>query len=104
MKRKNNLNFMNTKKIKVGDIIDIKIRINQKDKNIYQLYTGIVIAKYKNISITVRKIIKGIGIEKIFLLDSPKIESINILKSLPFHRSKLYYLRDLKKKLNLKKK
>nr|YP_009193334.1 ribosomal protein L19 [Nitzschia sp. IriIs04]BAT70259.1 ribosomal protein L19 [Nitzschia sp. IriIs04] len=99
LKKINNLNFMNTKKINVGDIIDIKVIITEKDKKIYQFYTGIVIAKYKNISITVRKIIKGIGIEKIFLLDSPKIESINILKSLPFHKSKLYYLRNLKKKI-----
>nr|QES95253.1 ribosomal protein L19 [Nitzschia sp. (in: diatoms)] len=102
MIKKNSLKILNFKKIKVGDIIDIKTTLTYNEKDIYQSYTGIVIAKYKNINIRVRKVIKGIGIEKIFLLDSPKLKSINIIKSLSFHKSKLYYLRNLKKKLNFK--
>ena len=48
--------------------------------------------------ITVRKILQGIGIERIFLLHSPKIDSIVVLKSAKVRRSKLYYIRNLKGK------
>jgi len=51
-----------------------------------------------NTTITVRKILQGIGIERIFLIHSPKIDSIDILRSSKVRRSKLYYLRKLKGK------
>ena len=51
-----------------------------------------------NTTITVRKVLQGIGIERIFLLHSPKIDSITVLRSAKVRRSKLYYLRKLKGK------
>ena len=51
-----------------------------------------------NTTLTVRKVLDGIGIERVFLLHSPKIDSIKILKSSKVRRSKLYYLRNLKGK------
>ena len=51
-----------------------------------------------NTTITVRKILQGIGIERIFLVHSPKVDSINILRSSKVRRAKLYYLRNLKGK------
>jgi len=51
-----------------------------------------------NMTITVRKILQGIGVERIFLVHSPKVDSINVLRSSKVRRSKLYYLRNLKGK------
>ena len=48
--------------------------------------------------ITVRKTLQGIGIERIFLVHSPKVDSITVLRSSKVRRSKLYYLRNLKGK------
>ena len=62
---------------------------------------SVVIAKKNtsiNTTLTVRKILDGIGIERIFLLHSPKVDSIRILRSAKIRRSKLYYLRKLKGK------
>ena len=51
-----------------------------------------------NTTITVRKVFQGIGIERIFLIHSPKVDSIQVLRSSQVRRSKLYYLRNLKGK------
>ncbi len=51
-----------------------------------------------NTTITVRKILQGIGIERVFLIHSPKLDSITVLRSSKVRRSKLYYLRNLKGK------
>ena len=58
--------------------------------------------KYNNIiintTITVRKVLQGIGVERIFLIHSPKVDSIQVLRSSKVRRAKLYYLRELKGK------
>ena len=51
-----------------------------------------------NTTITVRKTLQGIGVERIFLIHSPKVDSITVLRSSKVRRSKLYYLRNLKGK------
>ena len=51
-----------------------------------------------NQTITVRKTLQGIGVERIFLVHSPKLDSITVLRSSKVRRSKLYYLRNLKGK------
>ena len=51
-----------------------------------------------NTTITVRKILQGTGVEKIFLIHSPKVDSIKVLSSSKVRRAKLYYLRKLRGK------
>jgi large subunit ribosomal protein L19 len=87
--------------LKIGDNVKIGVKIIEGNKERVQFYEGTLIAKKNssiNTTITVRKIFQGIGIERIFLLHSPKIDSINVLRSAKVRRSKLYYLRNLKGK------
>lgn len=87
--------------LKIGDRIRIGVKIVEGSKERIQFYEGTIITKKNtsiNTTITVRKILQGIGIERIFLVHSPKVESINILRSSKVRRSKLYYLRNLKGK------
>ena len=87
--------------LKIGDNIKVGVKIIEGNKERVQFYEGIIIAKKNssiNTTITVRKTLQGIGIERIFLLHSPKIDSITVLRSSKIRRSKLYYLRNLKGK------
>lgn len=87
--------------IKIGDNVKIGVKIIEGNKERVQFYEGTILAKKNssiNTTITVRKILQGIGIERIFLIHSPKVDSITILRSSKVRRSKLYYLRDLKGK------
>jgi len=81
----------------------------KEEKERVQIFEGIVIARKhgKGISgtITVRKVISGIGVEKVFPIHSPTIEKIEIIKRGKVRRAKLYYLRTAKgKKAKLKMK
>lgn len=81
----------------VGDKVNISNIIKEGKKQRIQHYEGIVIAKkhrLSRLSITVRKIIDSIGVEKTFLLHSPLISEIKILKKGNVRRAKLFYLRD----------
>ena len=91
----------NVPSIKIGDNVKIGVKIIEGNKERIQFYEGIVIAKKNcsiNSTITVRKLLQGIGVERIFLIHSPKINSIEILRSSKVRKSKLYYLRNLKGK------
>jgi large subunit ribosomal protein L19 len=88
-------------KLQIGDTVKIGVKIIEGNKERIQFYEGTILAKKNssiNTTITVRKTLQGIGIERIFLLHSPKIQSITVLRSSKVRRSKLYYLRDLKGK------
>lgn len=87
--------------LKIGDNIKVGVKIIEGNKERVQFYEGTIIAKKNssiNTTITVRKTLQGIGIERIFLIHSPKIDSITVLRSSKVRRSKLYYLRNLKGK------
>jgi large subunit ribosomal protein L19 len=84
--------------IRVGDKIKLGIQIKEGGKTRTQLYEGVVISKKNsglNETITVRRSSQGIGIERCFLINSPKVQSLKILQSAKVRRSKLYYLRNL---------
>lgn len=83
--------------IHVGDKVKVSTLIKEGKKERIQQFEGIVIEfKHANSrqSITVRKIVDSIGVEKTFLLHSPLIPEIKIIKSGKVRRAKLFYLRD----------
>ena len=87
--------------LSIGDNVKIGVKIIEGNKERVQFYEGTIIAKKNssiNTTITVRKVFQGIGIERVFLINSPKIDSIHVLRSSKVRRAKLYYLRDLKGK------
>ena len=87
--------------LKIGDNVKVGVKIIEGNKERVQFYEGTIIAKKNssiNTTITVRKTFQGIGVERIFLIHSPKIDSINVLRSSKVRRSKLYYLRNLRGK------
>ena len=95
--------------IRPGDTVKVYQKIKEKDKERLQAFEGVVIARKhgKGISatITVRSVISGVGVEKIFPIHSPVIEKIEVLKRGKVRRAKLYYLRTAKgKKARLKRK
>ena len=83
--------------IYVGDTVRVGVVIQEGGKERTQPYEGVVMAMRNggiNETITVRKIFQSIGVERVFLLHSPRIESIKILRRGKVRRAKLYYLRD----------
>jgi large subunit ribosomal protein L19 len=83
--------------IYVGDTVKVGVKIKEGAKYRVQPYEGVVIAMRNggiNETITVRKVFQGVGVERVFLLHSPRIESIKIIRRGKVRRAKLYYLRD----------
>lgn len=81
----------------VGDTVKVGVRIREGEKERVQPYEGTVIAMRNggiNETITVRKVFQGVGVERVFLLHSPLIESIKVLRRGKVRRAKLFYLRD----------
>jgi len=82
----------------VGDTVKVGVRIKEGGKERTQPYEGVIIARRGsgiNSVITVRRVFQGIGVERAFLLHSPQIESIKVIRRGKVRRAKLYYLRDL---------
>ncbi len=80
----------------VGDTINVAVRITESGKSRIQNYIGAVIAKHGTgleATITVRKVTAGIGVERIFPVESPNVDSITVKKQGRIRRAKLYYLR-----------
>ncbi len=81
-----------------GDHIKVHVRVIEGDKERIQPFEGDVISirgSGLNKTFTVRKISSGVGVERIFRFNSPKIAKIDLLKQGAVRRAKLYYLRNL---------
>ena len=94
---------------KAGDTITVTYKIQEGDKFRFQSFRGVVIqicgATPYTRTFTIRKISNGVGVERIFPIESPFIESITVNKVGRVRRAKLYYLRALTgKKARIKEK
>ena len=85
-----------------GDTVNVGVKVVEGSKSRIQNFEGLVIAISSggglDKTFTVRKISNGVGVERIFPLHSPNIDSIKVLKKGKVRRAKLYYLRELKGK------
>ena len=83
--------------IKVGNTVRVHVRIKEGSRERVQVFEGIVIAKkHGGISetFTVRRVSYGVGVEKVFPINSPSIEKVELVRKGKVRRAKLYYLRD----------
>jgi large subunit ribosomal protein L19 len=84
--------------IKSGDTVRVHQKIEDKGKTRIQVFEGLVLArKHGNeagATFTVRKMVDGIGVEKIFPLYSPRIDKIEIVRRSTTRRAKLYFIRE----------
>lgn len=81
----------------IGDTVDVHQRILEGAKERVQIFSGTLIARRGETgreSITVRRVVQGEGVERVFLVNSPKIAKIEIKRTGVVRRAKLYYLRD----------
>ncbi|MGE3164029.1 MAG: 50S ribosomal protein L19 [Planctomycetota bacterium] len=82
---------------KVGDTVDVHVRIVEGSKTRTQVFTGTVIARKGTLNremFTVRRIVAGEGVERVFPLHSPWLEDVQVRRYGRVRRAKLYYLRD----------
>ncbi|MGO9132815.1 MAG: 50S ribosomal protein L19 [Methylovirgula sp.] len=80
-----------------GDTIVVNVKVKEGDRTRVQAYEGVCIARQGgglNESFTVRKISYGEGVERVFPIYSPMIDSIKVVRRGKVRRAKLYYLRD----------
>lgn len=81
----------------IGDTVDVHCRIVEGNKERIQVFTGVVIARRGSgtrETFTVRRIVAGEGVERIFPVQSPKIAKLEVKRHGKVRRAKLYYLRD----------
>jgi len=83
--------------LKVGNTVRVHQRIKEGNRERIQVFEGIIIKKQGgglNATFTVRRIASGVGVEKTFLIHSPLVEKVELVRVGKARRAKLYYLRD----------
>ena len=83
--------------LKVGNTVRVHVRIKEGNKERIQVFEGIIIKVQGggvNLSFTVRKISYGVGVEKTFLVHSPLVEKVELVRVGKARRARLFYLRD----------
>ena len=84
-------------RIDIGDTINVHYRIIEGEKERIQIFQGVLIARKGrgvNQSITVRRIVDGSGVERVFPVSSPRIAKLEVVRKADARRAKLYFLRD----------
>ena len=84
-------------RIQPGDTVKVHVKVKEGEKERIQLFQGIVISIKgggMRTSFTVRKVASGVGVERIFPLNSPTIDKLEVLRHGKVRRAKLYFLRD----------
>ena len=83
--------------VRIGDTIRVHNRIKEGDKSRTQMFEGTVIAKKHGgveETFTVRRVAHGVGVERVFPVNSPNVEKVEVIRQGKVRRAKLYYLRD----------
>ena len=86
---------------RAGDTVKVHVKIKEGEKELIQIFQGVVISKKKgttNATFTVRKVSYGVGVERIFQIHSPIIDKIEVVTKGKVRRAKIYYLRNLRGK------
>ena len=81
----------------VGNTVKVHVKVKEGNRERIQIFEGIIIKKQgggSNETFTVRKISYGVGVEKTFLVHSPMVEKVEVVRVGKARRAKLYYLRD----------
>lgn len=81
----------------VGDTVRVHVKIKEGNRERIQVFEGTVIKRQHggiNETFTVRRISYGVGVERTFLLNSPKLDNIEVVRKGKVRRARLYYLRD----------
>lgn len=100
-KEKDGENYKDIPDFRPGDTINVAVRVAEGEKERIQNFKGIVLSRQGggvNQTFLIRKISSGIGVERIFPLYSPMIQSIDVLNRGKVRRSKLFYLRGMSDK------
>ena len=87
--------------LRPGDTIKVHVKIKEGDKERLQAFEGVLLCKHNTgmgETITVRKISFGQGVERIFPVNAPVVDHIDVIRTGKVRRAKLYYLRGLKGK------
>ena len=94
--------------LQIGDSVKIGVKIIEGNKERVQFYEGTIIAKKNssiNTTITVRKVLQGIGVERIFPINMPALQKIEVNKRGKVRRARIFYFRNLTgKKARIKEK
>ena len=86
---------------RVGDTVRVHYRIVEGEKERVQAFQGVVLKRHRagpRSTFTVRKVSFGVGVERVFLLHSPRVDKIELVSRGVVRRARLFYLRDLQGK------
>ena len=86
----------NIEEFGVGDTVRVNVRVIEAEKERVQAFEGVVIKRHNagtSTNFTVRRIASGVGVERTFLVYSPRIERVAVVRRGKVRRAKLYYLR-----------
>lgn len=100
-KTKDGDNFAEIPDFKPGDTVNVAVRVVEGEKERIQNFKGIVISRRGadiNSTFLIRKVSNGVGVERIFPIFSPMIQSITLIREGRARRAKLYYLRGMSEK------
>ena len=87
----------NKLELNIGDTVKVHVKIKEGNRERIQIFEGTIIKKQHggaSETFTVRRVAYGTGVERTFLVNSPKVEKVEIVRRGKVRRAKLYYLRD----------